>query len=165
MTDQNGTNGTTTPAPAEDVPEPKIFQVILKLNVTWQLGQAVPGSELIGVSQEAATALGTTPEALIGRNAITIVGMFRREDGRIDVYGKPVAGSSFDEAKQAFIMTLYPDTILNIVSLARVDVWQDLLDDANEAGAEWFDREELEPEPEEPEEIETKKPAELGAPS
>jgi hypothetical protein len=155
------TNGTPTVAPDEDVPEPKIFQAILKTGVTWQLGQAVPGSDMIGVQVDDR---GVPVDATsVGKNAIRIVGMFRREDGRVDVFGKPVAGSSFEEAKQAFIMTLYPDTILNIVSLARQDVWEDLLEEATEAGAEWFDREPiLEPEPEEPEALEpAAKPAEM----
>jgi hypothetical protein len=159
------TNGKTieTSKDEEDVPEPKIFQVILKTGVIWQHGQHVPGSDQIGVSDETAGLLQVSRESLVGKNAITIVGMFRREDGRIDVFGKPVAGSSFDEAKQAFIMTLYPDTILNTVSLARADVWEDLLAEATEAGAEWFDREPIEPEPDDPE-LEPpseKKPAEM----
>jgi hypothetical protein len=109
-------------------PPPKLFAVALCDGEMWQLGQVVPGSDLtkkfdIATKQEVP---GTE-----GSQAMIIMDMIQNEDMSVEVFALPVPGSELDNQKTGAVLMLYPLTIRRTMTLARFDVWKEMVAEAN----------------------------------
>jgi hypothetical protein len=137
---------TMDPAP----PPPKLFAVSLVTGELWQLGSFVPGSELTksrGTDPSNPGTLGREIEGTEGQQALVIMEMFPNEDGSIEVFASPVRGSAFDLQQTGAIFTLYPLTIQRTLTVARFDVFRQMLAEAQaDALDTGDDDDELEPE-------------------
>jgi hypothetical protein len=100
-------------------PRPMIFAVLLDNGMVFQIGQSVPGSDDVG-------AVANQPETR-GKQALKVLAMFEEDDGAILVYCAPVPGSPFDQQSTSIIERLYPRTIRHTLTVARNDVFKDLL--------------------------------------
>jgi hypothetical protein len=130
-------------------PPPKLFAVSLVTGELWQLGGFVPGSELTksrGTDPSNPVTLGREIEGTEGQQALIIMEMFPNEDGSIEVFASPVRGSAFDLQQTGAIFTLYPLTIQRTLTVARFDVFRQMLAEAQADALDTGDEEELEPE-------------------
>lgn len=108
--------------------------------VIWKVGSPVPLP-------------GPTPgpgEVQLPDNTTQIMRMFLI-DGIVEVFALPVPGSELDQIKQGMVFKIMPLSIRTIMSIARFDHWQELMDEAAEAedyeeGEEEEDEEEDSPE-------------------
>jgi hypothetical protein len=117
-------NGTTAPAPPslapaqaqDEPPEPVVF-VAFALSGVWQLGQLFPARAEDGKPSN---------------DPFRIVRMFVRENGDLDVYGKSEGDNDYARQSTSAIVTLYARTIERVVTMARNDVWLDMLREEDE---------------------------------
>jgi len=112
------TNGAVAAPPSQvatpaDAPEPLVFAVF-SLSGTWQFGQLVP------------VAPGATPDPF------RIIRMVVRENGDIDVYAKSEGDNDYTKQNTSVIVTLYARTVERVITLARNDVWVELLREEDE---------------------------------
>jgi hypothetical protein len=116
-----------TPAQSSSQPEPpKVFAVSLVTGEIWQLGRPVPGTDQT-------RSVGSDGQEIVqseGSQTLIVRQMFVNGDGSVDVYALPVPGSAFDKQQTGAIFTLYPLTIQRVLTVARFDVWKDMLEDA-----------------------------------
>ena len=135
-------------------PPPKLFAVSLVTGELWQLGSYVPGSELTksrGTDPNNKATYGIEIDGSEGQQALVIMEMFPNEDGSVEVFASPVPGSAFDRQQTGAVFTLYPLTIQRTLTVARFDVWKQMLAEA-QADA-------LDPGDDDDDEIETETPA------
>lgn len=131
--------------PNTNSPPPKLFAVSLVTGELWQLGSYVPGSELT----KSRGPDGKEIDGSEGQQALIIMEMFPNEDGSIEVFASPVRGSAFDQQQTGAIFTLYPLTIQRTLTVARFDVFRQMLAEAQADALETDDPDddELEPDP------------------
>jgi hypothetical protein len=122
-------------------PPPKLFAVSLVTGEIWQLGAPVPGSELTRSRGQNGQEL----EGTEGQQALIIMEMFPNDDGSIEVYASPVPGSAFDRQQTGAIFAIYPLTIARTLTVARFDVWKEMLTEAQEEALD--DGEDPDPDP------------------
>jgi hypothetical protein len=133
-------------------PPPKLFAVALVTGELWQLGSYVPGSELTKSRGPDHREI----EGTEGQQALVIMEMFPNEDGSVEVFASPVPGSAFDRQQTGAVFTLYPLTIQRLLTVARFDVWKQML---AEAQADALDPGEDPEDPENPDDDVTPAPA------
>jgi hypothetical protein len=127
-------NGQSAPQPDPNRPPPKLFTVALVDGEMWQLGGWVPGSDATlsrGTDPNDPVTYGKEIEGTAGRQALRIVDMIPNEDASVDVYAVPVPGSEFERQQTAIVITLYPLTIRRTLTIAKFNVWQEMLEEAN----------------------------------
>jgi hypothetical protein len=130
-------NGQPTQAGAQPdpmSPPPKLFTVALVNGEMWQLGGFVPGSETTlsrGTDPNNPATYGKEIEGTAGHQALRIVDMIPNEDASVDVYAVPVPGSEFERQQTAVIITHYPHTVQRTLTIAKFNVWQAMLEEAN----------------------------------
>lgn len=120
-------------APAGEPPPPVVISVSTHTGEVWQMGQPPP--QPAGAAADKALA-----ESVIGK-------IIPFEDGTVKIYAFPQPGSELDKQATAMEFTLYPLTINRILTLARFDTIQLLIDEAER------EEEEDDDEPEDPEEL------------
>jgi hypothetical protein len=113
--------------PAEDLPPEIVVQVLLLDGEIFQLGASVPGTDAVGAEGPEGQLI---PE-LVGKQAIKVIGMFHFNGG-IEVFGSPVPGSRNDQEKKGWILSLPGHTIKRVVTMARFDTFNALLQEARE---------------------------------
>lgn len=126
-------NGQPTSQPTES-PPPKLLTVTLINGEMWTLGGFVPGSELElsrGTDPTNEATYGRPIPGTAGQQAFRIMDMITNEDASIDVYAAPVPGSEFDRQQTAIVITHYPNMIQRTLTIAKFDVWKEMLEDAN----------------------------------
>ena len=135
-------------------PPPKLYAVSLVTGELWQLGTSVPGSELTksrGTDPSNPAMFGREIEGTEGTQILVIMDMFENEDRSIEVYASPIPGSAFDRQSTGAIFTLYPLTIARTLTVARFDVWKQMLAeataDAMDPGDDGDEDDDDEPEP------------------
>jgi hypothetical protein len=109
---------------------PKLIAVTLITGEIWQVGRPVPGSDMTKSLGVGADGIVREIEGSEGQQTLMIKGMFVNEDASVDVYAKPVTGSAFEKQRAAAIFCLYPLTIQRTMTAARIEVWEDMLEDA-----------------------------------
>jgi hypothetical protein len=96
------------PAPSPDAPEPIVFAVF-SVTGTWALNQLLPTGE-----------------------PFRIIQMVPRENGDVDVFAKSEGENNYVAQKTSAMVTIYARSIERVVTLARDDVWLDMLREENE---------------------------------
>jgi len=134
--------------PVAEQPPPKLFAVALLIGEMWQLGGYVPGSEATlsrGSNPQDPTTYGMEIQGTEGREALRIIDMIPNDDGSVEVFAAPIPGSEFDRQQTACVFTLYPATIQRTLTVARFDVWKEMLAEANAPDEDEEEEEEEEP--------------------
>jgi hypothetical protein len=102
-----------------DPKRPRIFSVSTVHGEHWVLYGIVPGSDKV-LAPDSATG-GEVPGSE-GTQALQITEMFMSEDGSVDVYALPKAGSEWHRQEIGLIINLHPSG-RKVMTAARGDLW------------------------------------------
>jgi hypothetical protein len=105
-------------------PRPQLFTVLQDNGSVWQVGESIPGSDQVGVTDET----GAQHPENFGKQAIKILLMVEAEDGAILAYCAPVPGSDLDGKYASVIERIYPSTIRQTMTIARNDVFKSIVE-------------------------------------
>jgi len=96
------------------------------LDELWQVGSPIPDTD----KTPAAGADGKPIAGTAGSQTIMISALVKLEDGSVDVYGLPIAGSEMDKRGGAIIINIAADLVKQTTTIPALDEWKDLLDEA-----------------------------------